>query len=103
MSSVITLPELRIKIGGVALSARDGAALSEVRVRARLSLPAQCELVFQNPGTGDGQVRAPRPGDALEILIAGQSDPLFQGEVTALDLCYGPRNDLSLRIRGYDL
>ncbi|HVR83798.1 MAG TPA: phage baseplate assembly protein V [Planctomycetota bacterium] len=103
MSSVITLPELRIHIGGSALSVRDAAALSEVRVRARLSLPAQCELVFRNPGTEDGQVRASRPGDALEIRVAGEQQPLFEGEVTAVDLCYGPRNDLSLRIRGYDL
>src|SRR5579859_238908 len=103
MSSVVTLPELRIQIGGTALPARDAAALSEVRVRTRLSLPAQCELVFRNPGTANGQVRAPRPGDALEILVAGESDPLFRGEVTAIDLCYGPRNDISLRIRAYDL
>src|SRR5438105_2713951 len=103
MSSVVTLPELRIKIAGAALEARDAAALSEVRVRARLSLPTQCELVFRNPGTVDGELRAPRPGDALEILVAGQCDSLFQGEVTAIDLSYGPRNDVTLRIRAYDL
>ncbi|HEV3028966.1 MAG TPA: type IV secretion protein Rhs, partial [Planctomycetota bacterium] len=103
MSPVIVLPELRIRIGGTALEARDAAALSEVRVRARLSLPTQCELVFREPRNEGGELRAPRPGDALEIRVAGESDPLFEGEVTAIDLSYGPRNDRTLRIRAYDL
>ncbi len=103
MSSVITLPELRIKIGGTALEPRDAAALAEVRVRARLSVPTQCELVFREPRTVDGELRTPIPGDRLEIAVVGTSDPLFQGEVTAVELVYGPRNDRTLRIRAYDL
>jgi phage baseplate assembly protein V len=103
MSSVILLPELRIKLAGTPLETRAAAALAEVRVRARVSLPTQCELVFRNPGTVDGELLAPRPGDALEILIAGENAALFEGEVTAIDLSYGPRNDRTLRIRAYDL
>lgn len=102
MSSVITLPELRIKISGAALEPRDAAALAEVRVRARLSLPTQCELVFREPRTVDGELRAPVPGDALEVGIAGAGSLLFEGEVTAVEAVYGPRNDKTLRIRAYD-
>jgi uncharacterized protein involved in type VI secretion and phage assembly len=43
------------------------------------------------------------PGTPLEIR-AGQAEvPLFEGDVTAVEHSYGPRRDLRLRIRGYDL
>lgn len=97
MNPVLELPDLRIELAGAALAPSDAAALAQVRVRHRLSLPSQCELVFHEPGTLAG------PGSALRLQIAGCDTPLFQGEVTAVDYVYGPSGGRSVRIRAYDL
>jgi len=103
MNPVLTLPDLRIELGGAALAPSDAAALAQVRVRQRLSLPSQCELVFHEPGTLGGPGNSLRPGAALRLQISGCDPALFQGEVTAVDYVYGPSGGRSLRIRAYDL
>ncbi len=103
MNPVLTLPDLRIELGGAALAASDAAALAQVRVRQRLSLPSQCELVFNEPATLDDPSSALRPGASLLVQIPGAEPALFDGEVTAVDYEYGPSGGRSLRVRAYDL
>jgi len=97
------LPALEIRLGGTPLPASALASLERVRVRQALSIPAQCELVLADP-RGALAREGVAPGTPLEIR-AGPPDlpPLFEGEVTAVEHAYGPRRDLRLRLRGYDL
>jgi uncharacterized protein involved in type VI secretion and phage assembly len=103
MNPVLALPDLRIELGGTAIGASDAAALAEVRVRQRLSLPSQCELVFQEPLSLGESGSALRPGATLLLQISGMDPALFSGEVTAIDYVYGPSGGRSVRIRAYDL
>uniref|UniRef100_UPI00082A69A6 phage baseplate assembly protein V n=1 Tax=Marinobacterium profundum TaxID=1714300 RepID=UPI00082A69A6 len=43
------------------------------------------------------------PGAALRISVEGFQDPLFVGQVTAVDFVYGPDAPQQVRVRGYDL
>lgn len=96
------LPALEIRLGGAPLPPGALASLERVRVHQALSVPSQCELVLADPRGSLAKEGVP-PGTPMEVR-AGQSDePLFEGEVTAVELSYGPRRDLRLRVRGYDL
>lgn len=103
MNPVLALPDFRIELAGAALGATDAAALAQVRVRQRLSLPSQCELVFHEPGTLAEQGSALKPGASLTIQVPGAEPALFDGEVTAVEVAYGPSGGRTLRIRAYDL
>jgi phage protein D len=98
MNPIRSFPDLRIELGGTALAASDAAALAQVRVRQRLSLPSQCELVFHEPKTLDDV----RSGASLRLQISGRDPALFEGEVTAVDTIYEPSGGCSVRIRAYD-
>ncbi|MGH2478239.1 MAG: phage baseplate assembly protein V, partial [Ktedonobacteraceae bacterium] len=43
------------------------------------------------------------PGTALRVMIAGRPEPLFVGQVTAIEQCYTPDHGREIRVRGYDL
>lgn len=103
MKPVLALPDLRIELGGAALEAGDAAALATVSVCQRLSLPAQCELVFHEPATLDGRESPLRPGLPLSLRIPGTDPALFEGEVTAFEYFCESAGGRSLRIRAYDL
>ncbi|HYV47630.1 MAG TPA: phage baseplate assembly protein V [Myxococcaceae bacterium] len=97
------LPALEVRLGGTPLPASALASVERVRVRQALSLPAQCELVLADP-RGALAREGVAPGTPLEIHAGPRDLPLlFEGEVTAVEFAYGPRRDLRLRIRGYDL
>src|SRR6185295_20328363 len=96
------LPALEIRLGGAPLPAGALAAVEQVRVLQALSVPSQCELVLADP-RGDLARDGVSPGTALEIRAGRSGTPLFEGDVTAVEHSYGPRRDLRLRIRGYDL
>jgi phage protein D/phage baseplate assembly protein gpV len=103
MNSVLALPDLRIELAGTVLAASDAAALARIRVRQRLSLPSQCELVFNEPGTLDDPSSLLRPGASLRLQIPGSDPALFDGEVTAVEYVYEPSGGRSVRVRAYDL
>ncbi|HZU69819.1 MAG TPA: phage baseplate assembly protein V [Ktedonobacteraceae bacterium] len=97
------LPEIQVEAEGVPLTAGELYALAEIRVQQRLSLPALCELAFSDvPGPLTGARRF-EPGTALRVMVIGQQEPLFVGQVTAVEYCYGPTGDREIRVRGYDL
>ncbi|MBO0777702.1 MAG: phage baseplate assembly protein V [Ktedonobacteraceae bacterium] len=103
MNPLLSLPEIFVEVEGVALAAEDLRALGEVRVQQRLSLPTLCELTFSHPpGPLAGAARLV-PGTALRVLVAGQQEPLFVGQVTAVEHCYEPAGGREIRVRGYDL
>jgi phage baseplate assembly protein gpV/phage protein D len=103
MNHFVSLPELLVEVEGVALTADDLRALAEVRVQQRLSLPTLCELTFSDPpGSLAGAARL-LPGTALRISVVGQQEPLFVGQVTAVEHSYEPTHRREIRVRGYDL
>ena len=103
MSQIAHLPRVTVVANGRQLSAQDLRALDAVRVRQVLSLPTQCELTFSDP-PGPLSVSAElAPGTALRIAVDGHREPLFVGEVTAIECFYGPAHEREVRVRGYDL
>ena len=103
MKHVQSLPEVLIEAEGVALSVEGLHALGEVRVQQRLSQPTLCELTFVDPANPQAIVTQLAPGVALRVMIAERQEPLFVGQVTAVEHCYGPSHSYELRVRGYDL
>lgn len=102
MNGLTALPVVIIKVDGVPLVASDALALGEVRVQQRVSLPALCELVFRNPPgplTLDSRFGI---GVALQVRLEGQRLPLFEGEVTALEMVYEPSAGQAFHVRAYD-
>lgn len=103
MSELAPFPRIDVALGGVVLPAEGMRALGEVRVQQRLSLPAQCELVFGGPPGSLDALPALAPGTPLRVTVGGQPTPLFEGEVTVVERIYGPAHERQVRVRGYDL
>jgi uncharacterized protein involved in type VI secretion and phage assembly len=73
------------------------------RVASRLAQPAQCEVALC-PAPGGSSWRGGWPlGGRLAVRAAGHDEPLFTGEVTAVELVRGPDGSAVHRVRGYDL
>lgn len=84
-------PPVTITLAGRKLDAR----VLSLRVAGRISQPAQAEVTLSGPARS-------RPfGTRLEISIA--DEPLFDGEVTAVELMHGPGSERAWLLRGYDL
>jgi len=100
---VAVVPHITVEADGASLSSADVAALAEVRVRQVLSAPAQCELTFADPpGPLDIAARL-GPGTRLRVAAAGQPEPLFVGDVTAIGYVYEAAQGRQLRVRAYDV
>lgn len=98
MDQLITLPRVVVEVDGAPLSTNEARALASVRVQQRLSLPTLCELTFLDP-----EMVELSPGCALCVAVEKHDEPLFSGQVTAVDYEYGPSNARTVRVRGYDL
>jgi phage protein D/phage baseplate assembly protein gpV len=98
-----TLPEVQVEAEGVSLAAEDLNALAGIRVQQRLSLPTLCELTFSDPPGPLTAAARLEPGTALRVVVVGQHEPLFVGQVTAVEHCYEPAGGREIRVRGYDL
>lgn len=103
ISHFLSLPQVLVEAEGVALTPEDMYALKEVRVQQRLSLPTLCELTFSEPPGPLAHVAQLVPGTNLRIMVAGQQEPLFVGQVTAIEHVYEAASGRELHIRGYDL
>ena len=101
MRPVRALPPLTVEIDGAPLAEPLARALGEARVAQKLGLPAQAELVLVDPELGVSLPIA--PGARLRLALAGISPPLFDGEVTAVEVAYGGDRGVELSVRGYDL
>jgi uncharacterized protein involved in type VI secretion and phage assembly len=98
-----TLPQLVVEVDNTPLPADERRKLWDVRVLQRLSLPTLCELTFVEPSPALSENEVFSTGSALRILVPGFDDPLFQGEVTAVEHIYEPSHGREIRIRGYDV
>ena len=98
-----TVPRLVVEINGQPLSIEEARTLWAVRVQQRLSLPTVCELTFIEPTTAFSGAEIFSPGSKMRIAVPGHDEPLFSGEVTAIEHIYEPANGRELRVRGYDL
>lgn len=102
MSPLTSAPAVTLWVDGTQLSRAEVRGLEAVRVQQRLSLPAQCELVFADP---PGPLSTPERmeiGSAVRVDV-GEGPSLFRGQVTALEQVYGPAGQRQICVRGYDL
>lgn len=95
-------PNAQIRAGERLLDPQMLHALSRIRVQQAFSLPAQCELVFQNPGSLGDLLETFQPGMTLRVAASPLGDWIFEGEVTVIEQQYGPAGQMELRVRGYD-
>jgi phage protein D/phage baseplate assembly protein gpV len=103
VNAVTTVPRVKVLASGQEMPPADADRLEQVLVRQRLSQPTLCELTFHDPvgklARADGVV----PGQPLSVEVEGCTQPLFNGEVTALEYRYEPDRGQMVRVRGYDL
>jgi phage protein D/phage baseplate assembly protein gpV len=98
-----TLPRLNIEVDAMPLSLDEMRTLWEVRVQQRLSLPALCELSFIEPTPFLDKAEILAPGSPLRVGVRGVDEPLFVGQVTAVEHIYEPSRGREVRVRGYDV
>lgn len=103
MSNILSLPEVLVEAEGAALAAEDLRALAGVRVQQHLSLPTLCELTFSDPPSSLTGAARLVPGTGLRVVVTGRQEPLFVGQVTAVEHFYEPTRGHEIRVRGYDL
>jgi phage baseplate assembly protein gpV/phage protein D len=102
-TSVLTLPQVTVEIAGQTLSSAQCAALVEIRVQQRLSLPTLCELTFCEESGHDGLISHLAVGLTLRVALRDSPPDLFTGEITAIEYGYEPAQGRTMRVRGYDL
>ncbi len=98
----LILPQVTIEFAGRRLNDAELGALGEIRVQQQLSLPTMCELTFFTALSSSSPLSSVVAGLSLEIRLSEESEPLFRGEITALEYAYEPAHGRSLRVRGYD-
>ncbi|MGZ6705371.1 MAG: phage baseplate assembly protein V [Solirubrobacteraceae bacterium] len=98
MRAVATLPQVLVEVEGELLGDAVLRDLATVRVRQRLSAPAQCELAFHGPV----ETELPAPGVALRVAATGHDTPLFSGQVTVVEHVFGADRDHQALVRAYD-
>jgi uncharacterized protein involved in type VI secretion and phage assembly len=98
-----TLPLLVVEVDGAPLAIEEVRTLWAVRVQQRLSLPTLCELTFIEPTASLSSAEVLSPGSTLRVRVPGHEEPLFNGEVTAIEHIYEPSHGREVRVRGYDI
>lgn len=102
MNPATAVGRLEVELSGIPLSEAETQRLVAIKLRQRLSMPAQLELVFQ----GADADLAGKAAVLVGLSAAVQGDPdratLFQGEVTAVEFGYGSDGGLEVRVRAYD-
>lgn len=102
MSPVRTLPVVDVLVDGAHLDRAVAGAITEVRVRQALSVPAQCELVFGDPPGPLTGALAIRPGAPLQLRVSGHDVALFTGDVSAVEHGFEADGSREVRVRAYD-
>ena len=103
MSAIAGLPALTVQLADSALAPGDAGALEEVHVRQHLSLPAQCELTFLNPQGRLADALIMPAAEPLKVMVQGCLEPLFVGEVTAVEHAFTASRGHEVYVRGYDV
>jgi len=103
MNPTLDFPRVAVECDGHRLAEANAGALEEVRVHRELSHPSQCELAFMVPGGGLAGMMQSEVGSSLRVEIEGQPEPLFTGDITAVEYVHSPSGGLQVRVRGYDM
>jgi uncharacterized protein involved in type VI secretion and phage assembly len=74
-----------------------------VRVRQRLSLPSLCEVTLADPPPEIWRAPTPLPGASLRLTARERSEPLFTGEIAAIEHVFEGTQGRMVRMRGYDV
>jgi len=74
-----------------------------VRAAAHFGVPSQCEISLHDPAGYQSWPSPARLGAKIQVGMHGEDDPLFAGEVTAVELSRAADGTATARIRGYDL
>ena len=102
MRTAISLLPVTVEVAGRRLGESELSCLSGIRIQERLSLPSLCELTFLNQAGGDEMASLSVAGVSLRVTVANAAQPLFEGEVTAVEFEFETDRASRLRIRGYD-
>jgi len=97
-----TLPLIAIEIDGSALTGAEMSNIAEIRVQQGLSLPAACEITFFSPTESFNSSRFAAPGKSLRVSVEDNAEPLFNGQITAVQQIYSADGARQVRLRGYD-
>ena len=97
-----SLPPVTVELDGSPLDDDAAASLLEVRVLQHLCMPSLCELVFAEPRGELARAERLLPGTTLSVRIEDDAQILFDGEITSLQHCHGPANQLQIRLRAFD-
>jgi len=101
MKPLVSLPKIEVK--GNPLEPGDERTLSGVRVQQRLSLPTLCELTFNAPEGAMEDTAELHIGASLSVTVEGDSEPLFTGQITAVEFDFSPSGCRRVFVRAYDL
>lgn len=102
MKAITPLSPVLIEVNGAQLPEADVRALAAVRVQQELSLPSLCELTFAEHAGALARAQAITPGSSLRVDVVDFSEPLFVGQVTALEHIHRADGAHLVRVRGYD-
>jgi phage baseplate assembly protein gpV/phage protein D len=97
-ATVTSVPTVTVETDGRGLDARAAHCLAAVRVSQRLAAPAQCELTFHS----DVTTTLPDLGSDLVVRVARNADPLFAGQITAVEHVFSGDGEHSVIARAYD-
>jgi phage baseplate assembly protein gpV len=96
MSAVAVAVAAAVKVDVDGAPVPDARVLS-VRVAHRFDTPSQCEVTFAGAGWPAHRLGAP-----LRVTVAGFDLPLFEGDLTCVELTREPDGATTTRMRGYD-
>jgi phage protein D/phage baseplate assembly protein gpV len=103
LKALLSIPKIRLTVGGNELPARDAQRVEDVLIRRRLSQPSVCEITFRDPRGELAASDVVVPGKPLSVETEGFAEAVFTGEITAVEYLYEPDSGRMVRIRGYDL
>jgi phage protein D/phage baseplate assembly protein gpV len=102
MTVTVTTAAAEILVDGQTLPQDLARRLVSVRVASRLSQPSQCELAFATWTGAAAELDRIPLGATVSVRMAQDSDSLFDGEVTCIELVHEPDGAATARIRAYD-
>lgn len=103
MSNFTAVPEVTIEIDGAPLAGEIAHAIREIRVAQLLSQPSQCEICLLDPHQSFLSTALTDVGRLIQVNVAPHTDPLFYGQITAVEYVYDPSSGPSVVVRSYDL
>lgn len=100
--SLKTIPPISVEIKGNPLDPGGALLPVSVRIQKRLSVPSVCEILFSVSDSLQINRNLLSPGNDLKLSIEEYREPLFNGQITAVEDIFEPSNNRFLRVRGYD-